>query len=453
MTVIDTNFPKTRIPAGLVAPTTMAESGTESLQKGIIHTDISPRTARWMTILFLVGIGAVALLQLANEVRKHRPIQELDIARPPVHAMKLAAHGDVRDSARTLKHWLTKDNLSKFEDGLKENSILRQKIQPRMELAVAKYLGFGSNMAILGHEGIGRLNGWIFYQLGNDYVAGPGFLEPWFIHHRERGLFDDGENNVNADPRKAIIAFHQDCQAAGVHLIFMPVPVKQMLQPAEMSGRLDFDREIPPPNNADYARFISDLKAAGVDVFDPTPPTLKPDDPARYLEQDTHWTPEFMEESAKALVEHLRGSIPLPPPAQRFAPRVVEEQVSNIGDIVRTLKLPGQQKLFTPKTVMLHRVVDWQSDESADVLFLGDSFCNIYSDPQMHWGESAGLAQQVSRYLARPLDVIAINGQSASEVRSKLAQRDHPLQGKKVVVWEVAMHELSASNWPVIRIK
>lgn len=446
MTAIIAKPIERQAPAG---PTTMPASGTESLQKGIIHTDVAPRTAKMMTWLFLTAIMLVPAAQLGVELLKHRPKQEFDILRPPVHALKELAHAQPRQAAHTLRAWLHKENLTRYEDALKENSALRHLFQPRMQLAVSKYLGFGNNLALLGHESM-RPNGWLFYQLGNDYVAGPGFLEPWFIHHRERQMFDDGEDQVNADPRKAIIAFHEDCKAAGVHLVYVPIPVKQMLQPGELSRRSRVDRSIRTPNNIDYPRFLADLRAAGVDVFDPTPPTISPDDPDRFLEQDTHWTPQYMEQVAQGVADHVKGLLPASSPREW---KIQEEQVARVGDIVDTLKLPPTQKLFLPQQVTVHRLLDWKPDPTSDLLVLGDSFSNIYSAPQMEWGQDAGFPEQISRFLHRPVDVIAINGEAAREVRRRLAERPQPLAGKKVIVWEIAMHELSVSNWPVVRIR
>ena len=57
---------------------------------------------------------------------------------------------------------------------------------------------------------------------------------------------------------------------------------------------------------------------------------------------------------------------------------------------------------------------------------------------------------QVANLLKRPVDMLLKNGAAASELREELAGRTEPLKGKKVVIWQVAMHELSCSNWKVI---
>jgi hypothetical protein len=461
MTVLDNpirttaTLPPTIVPA---ESTTMSFSGLESLKKGLIHTDISPHVARWMVGLFIAGLVIVPFVQLIAEiVSPHRYVQELDLVRPPVRAAKEIAHGQVRPGLHELRAWLTKENLSKFEDNLKEKSIFRHVIQPRVQLAITKYGGFGNDGAVVARDNFFKPNGWLFYQLGIDYLAGPGLLDPNFMKHREQKMFDDGEEDVCADPRKAIIQFHKDCQAVGAHLVFVPVPVKPAIQPAELEGR-ELTSSRPVANNRDYDRFIADLRAAGVDVFDEfAPKTVQPDQEPLFLEQDTHWTPQWMESVAAQLADHIKRQVNLPPATgYPFSVTLEETTAARVGDIVDTLHLPGNQKLFQPQQVTIHRILDantrqprsWRED--SDVLFIGDSFSNIYTAQQMGWGDSAGFPYQLSRHLGRDLDVLIKNGGAASELREKLAERAQPLKGKRLVIWEVAAHELTASNWKVI---
>src|SRR5258707_739791 len=117
MTVLDNPIrTTTRPPTTKIAEsTTMSFSGMESLQKGIIHTDISPALARWMVFLFLGGLAIVPLVQLMSELRPGHHVQELDLLRPPAHAVRDLAHGHARVAFRELRDWLHKDNLAKFE--------------------------------------------------------------------------------------------------------------------------------------------------------------------------------------------------------------------------------------------------------------------------------------------------------------------------------------------------
>ena len=440
-------------PINEAATTTMVAAGAESLRKGLIHTAVRPIVAKTMIALFVIGIAMVPLLQLGVELVHRRGVRELDVVRPPVRAGLLAIKWHPRQAVRTLRHWLTRQNLADYEDTLAQDSAVRRRVQPRVQEALCRYLGFGNTMSFVAPRG------WLFYSLGLDYLSGPGFLEAHAISKREQAFYDDGETEIGADPRPAIIRFHRDLQAAGVHLVFVPIPVKQMIQPGQMGSRLAFDRPIATPNNPDYARFIGDLRKAGVDVFDPTPAKLLPGERPRYLPQDTHWTPQWMEEVAGKLVEHINRTVALGPAPRETNWAVRAEMAARVGDIAETLSLRAGQTLFRPQTAQLKRVVDartgedWQPREDADVVFIGDSFSNIYSSEEMGFGVGAGFPQQVSRLLGRDLDMIVINGGAASDAREELARRPRPLVGKKLVIWEVSMHELTSSNWRVIPVR
>jgi alginate O-acetyltransferase complex protein AlgJ len=123
------------------------------------------------------------------------------------------------------------------------------------------------------------------------------------------------------------------------------------------------------------------------------------------------------------------------------------------------LKLPDEQTLFRPQTITIEQVQDqngepWQPDPQADVLLLGDSFANVFSEGAMGWGESAGLAPHLSLALQRDVDVIAQNDSGAYATRQALAREldagEDRLQGKRVVIWEFAARELSVGNWKKI---
>ncbi len=96
----------------------------------------------------------------------------------------------------------------------------------------------------------------------------------------------------------------------------------------------------------------------------------------------------------------------------------------------------------------------WRPDPAAEVLLLGDSFANIYSLEMMNWGSAAGLAEQLSFALNRPVDAILRNDDGAyatrEMLRRELAQGEDRLAGKKVVVWEFAARELAAGDWRLL---
>jgi alginate O-acetyltransferase complex protein AlgJ len=88
------------------------------------------------------------------------------------------------------------------------------------------------------------------------------------------------------------------------------------------------------------------------------------------------------------------------------------------------------------------------------VLLLGDSFSNIFSLEAMGWGTAAGLAEQLSFALGRPIDRLVQNDNGAFATREALARdlargRDR-LAGKLVVIYQFATRELTEGDWRLI---
>jgi len=86
---------------------------------------------------------------------------------------------------------------------------------------------------------------------------------------------------------------------------------------------------------------------------------------------------------------------------------------------------------------------------------LGDSFTNIYSDPSLKWGESAGLAEHLAYHLQTGVDVIALNDGGVNGCRQQLARRPAMLAGKRLVIWQFATRDftLKAGEWKKIPVR
>jgi len=96
----------------------------------------------------------------------------------------------------------------------------------------------------------------------------------------------------------------------------------------------------------------------------------------------------------------------------------------------------------------------WRPDPAAEVLVLGDSFANIYSLEEMNWGRAAGMVEQLSLALNRPVDAILRNDNGAHASRETLSRElvrgKDRLAGKKVVVWQFAARELAVGDWKLL---
>jgi hypothetical protein len=420
--------PAPRLPSPAhVAPVTSRGGGPTDpshdaeLRRGIIHTQVSRGTAALLVGAFVLLIAGVPITQAILDRVHDEDSMLLDV----------------------FKRAPTRANLKQYEDDLEKGSSFKEAVQPRLQQTLTRWGGVGNKRAVIGKKG------WLFYQPGVLSVAGPGFLDPAGQRVRQQAALDDGEA-VTPDARPAVLAFDRALAARGIRLVLFPVPDKAALQPAELHGRGQ-----TLGLNPDYPRFLAELRAAGVLVFDPTPQRLTPGE-IRFLTQDTHWTPAWMEAVAAELAAFVRQAVTLPPPASPPHWQTTLLPISRVGDIVDMLKLPEGQRLFAPQEVMLRQVQDdkggpWQPSARGDVLLMGDSFTNVFSAPAMGWGESAGLGPHLALALGREIDVIAQNDSGAWATRKLLSEAlaagEDRLAGKKVVIWELASRELAVGDF------
>jgi hypothetical protein len=406
-------------------------SHDEELRRGILRTRISRRLAWTLVIVFL---GIIYTLPLAQAVMEKLRDEESML-------------GDL------FTRVPTRETLLQYEHDLEGASYAKEFVQPRLQEALTRWGRVGNKKAIVGQAG------WLYYQPGVLYVGGPGFLDHELQQTRIKAALDAGEVAVHPDPRPAVLEFARALERRGIRLVLFPVPDKATVQPLELHGRRGEGDRVPAASNLDHARFVAEMRQSGVLVFDATPPQLRPGEPARFLVQDTHWTPAWMEEVAGQLAAFVRAQIPLPPaPAPGW--KVAPLSVSRVGDVVDMLKLPEGQTVFAPATLRVNQVQGpdgqpWQPKETADVLLLGDSFTNVFSAPSMGWGEAAGLAPHLARALGREIDLIAQNDSGAFATRKLLSEAlgagEDRLAGKKVVIWELAARELAAGDWKPFR--
>jgi len=401
--------------------------GKDELRQGVIHTEVSPAVARVMIGVFLAIVFGIPVHQMCVDL--------LNRQRPS--AQNLFANG----------RFPTRSDLRQFEDAIQEQSSAIRFCQPRFGELITAWGGFGSTNIVVGRHG------WLFYRPGIDSVTGSGFLDPQTLRRRTRNWRDAAATEaVVPDPRPAILQFKRQVEAAGARLILLPIPDKASLQGSELSTRIGTGS---PAQNPSFTRFIEELRAAGVEVLGPSPTLIRPGE-IRYLAQDTHWTPQWMDEVSNALAQRVRPH--LDQDVARLL-RLEPTAVQGVGDLTEMLRLTERQRLFPPQSVTIQRVLDssgerLRPDPQSQVLLLGDSFTNIYSAKPMGWGDGAGLAEHLSYHLGRPIDWIARNDAGAHATREmlagQLAQGKNRLAGKKVVIWQFAARELALGDWRMV---
>ena len=334
-----------------------------------------------------------------------------------------------------------------IEDRLAEDSVLGRRVRPFVQAMLTGWLGAGTTQVEVG------IDGWLFYRPDIDHVVGPGFLSSRVLARRaaERDTLSPGRQ---PDPRPALVGLHEQLDGLGVRLIVVPTPVKPSADPRRV-GAGGFESE--PVMNRSYRRFVRELDAAGVSVFDVSR-TLSALRRAGagplYLATDTHWRPETMQRTAAHLAAFLEREVQLSEPTGGYRRR--RREVTNQGDTARLLDLGPRQSDYPPETVSVDRIETaeggaWAPDRSAEVLLLGDSFTNVYSLPSLGWGDSAGLAEQLSFALGRAVDRMSQNDAGALAPRrllaTEVARDPGRLARTRVVVYQFAARELSNGDW------
>ena len=410
----------------------------------MLHTSFSPATRALSIAFFLSTIALVPLLQIfaeTNYFRANGRFPMFDLLKIAPTWKQISAVRRFSNFWNLLPHSV---EIKAREKTLERDSIVSQALLPRMQTLLTGAFGAGNEQVYIGREG------WLFYRPDVDYVIGAPFLAPAQLRARRLAA------NVQPDPLRAIFQFRDQLAARGIELIVMPLPVKPQIESEMLAGAHG------ALQNASFDHWKHRLEADGIRVFDPVPllgakKSAAPETPL-YLRTDSHWTPATME----LIAESLAQFIALPSSARAAVLNLVSKSVVATGDISAMLKLPADQRVVAPEEATIHEIsranAQWRPSTDADVLLLGDSFANIYSLAGMGWGESAGLAEHLSRALGgRPLDCIVRNSDGAFATREilqhELARGRDRLAGKKVVIWEFAARELSVGDWKLLDLK
>jgi hypothetical protein len=410
------------------------------------HTHVSPRVAGAMVVWFLLMLAVLPLFEVTRgggDAWSHLP----GLKPGPSRGEEQGLWNTVVTANRGVL-----EGLSGFEAALEDQSAVGRALRPRTQLALSRWLGAGNERVYVGREG------WLFYRPDVEYVTGRGFLEQRVMDRRVAAA-SEYENPPQPDPRPAILQFKRDLDARGITLVLMPTPVKPTMHPGDLARRYTAD---VAAHNPSYHAFVNEMRQQDVLVFDPfidLARTRSAGTPL-YLTTDTHWRPETMQRVAESLAAFLQQHAALPSMPSRGYTAAARE-ARQIGDTAAMLDLPPDQTLYSPERVTLRFVMDaagdpWQSSRDADILVLGDSFTNMYSLATMGWGEAAGLVEQLSYTLQRPIDRIVQNDQAAHATRELLLREieggSGRLTGKRVVIWQFAARELSSGDWKVVTI-
>jgi alginate O-acetyltransferase complex protein AlgJ len=419
----------------------LLEHREEQARREVGVTAVARPVAAALVALFLMTIASGAALQLLAPSGAAGLAKAFGtFTRQAAGAFEVAARQGFFAGNRA-----THRAIDELETTIEEQSRLREMLQPNVQYLLSSKLGVGNEQVYLGSGE--RL----YFRPGVDYVTGPPFLSPRVLERRALGG-DEWTLPPHPDPLPAIRGWAEALAERGIRLLLVPTPVKASIEPDGLAGELT----VPPAwQNPSYEAWVAAATEAGAQVFDPAPLLIASlEQGAAFLRADTHWRPEVVERVGEALAREIEGSVDLGPASASYRRQAVT--VSNRGDLYDLLGVPPLLALVQPEEVTIRRVVDrarrlWRPDANAEILLLGDSFTNVYSMPELGWGEGAGLAEQLAANLGRPVDKIAVNAGGAYGARERLigelaAGRDR-LAGKKIVVWQFAQRELAVGDW------
>jgi len=403
-------------------------------------TTFSPGVRSALAFVFLALIVAVPVYETVQDVIANRTRARL--LREGVPAADLP---DKRLGIAALWLYLPLPKpreLRALEDDLLLTSAARVDLQPWPQSAMAA-LGVGNRRVVFG------LNGWLHYVDGVEYAIGPGFLTTGHLDAaRAEGL--------EGDPRPAIIQLHRELQAAGVDLIVLPLPDKATIVPGTLARQLEGTFGL---QNRSWETFVAEMRGAGVHLLDLTRPMADAEaaGTAQFMRADTHWTPAGIDVSAKAVAAMLTGELRMAIGSERYrrADVATERQTA---DLLELMDLPPSQlRRLGRESFVLHQVMDgngrlWRSTPGSEILLIGDSFTEALSSESA--SQAAGLAEQISYYMRRPLERRASHKFSPFDVRTLLgtsrAEVRRAATARRVVIWEFAGRKLAYGDWPLL---
>ena len=407
------------------------------------QTEVSRPVALTLVVVFVAIIAAVPITQAWMD---HRvlPVALNATATAPTRV------GGPSPIARVIKgNRQVLAAIQRFTDRLDTDSLLARHLRPAVQLLLTERFGSGNERVYTGRDD------WLYYASDVQHVVGRGFLDRGQLARRAAGG-DSLSEAAAPDPRPALRAFNDALARRGITLVLLPTPVKPSIRPEQ----LGLEASVAPVRNVSFSQFAEEMRAAEIVLFDPAP--LLADlgalgDPV-YLARDTHWRPDAVVAVAQELARFLERETQLPEqePVSLDTRRV---RVSDRGDIVGLLDLPAKWSPYPSETVEVRQILTadgrpWRPNPTADVLLLGDSFANIFSLEAMGWGTAAGLAEQLSFALGRPVDRLVQNANGAFASREALARelargRDR-LAGKRAVVYQFATRELTHGDWRLV---
>ena len=266
---------------------------------------------------------------------------------PPVHQLctELIKTGRWRflDLFETVP---THASLRQFEETLAKDSVLGTSARQFYRKLLMRSLGQGNEKIVAGRDGF------LFYVQEVEMVAGPGILSR---HASKVRGTDAGVKHDRTDPVQAIVDFDRQLRSTGIHLIFMPLPLKPFIYPEQVWS--DYPAPAGPAWNRDRAPSKTSSRRPGSmfwisrTIFG----TPSRSGPRAFF---SSWTRtgrlSGLGVAADRLARHVSPFLP-EPGNLHFETRKLS--VTNYGDLLRILEIEPSSGVFTPQTVEIDQIL------------------------------------------------------------------------------------------------
>lgn len=403
------------------------------------------RVVAWVSILLFLLICLIPPVWRNFSEKDWRPVIEFFRIRSTLSKEHLTSQKAV-DPSVTRDSPNLRDHLISFESRL-EKAKFRDLGVDTYQGLVTKFLKEGNRKVFIGK------NNTLFYRPSIEALTGYGPIKS-----EPDTVAKDPNRPDWVSPKEVILGFKDQLEERGIDLLLVPVPVKAMIYPELIGG----NKKSKPLQHKDAKLMYDELRSDGVEVLDLSDQFWawkNEEEKGLFLKQDTHWTTETMQKVAKEISKRVLVDNELLSGESKFQSTLQNRTGSHYGDLVGMLG--GDEKVdgFGAESQLLETVLDASTGDGVElnrkspIVLLGDSFVNIFHDPTLGFGDTeggflhAGLAQHLMSELGVQLDVHAINGSGATEVRAEFARRpDDEVRGKKLVIWALAARDILMSE-------
>lgn len=228
---------------------------------------------------------------------------------------------------------------------------------------------------------------------------------------REGWLYDAAEldritrADVSGGLEQHLLSLQARLSENDAYLLVVPVPGKLALHPEPVLPA----KYAAPFQPHGLRAALERLSAAGIQILDPAAVLweMRRRQPL-YFQQDSHWTPEAMKETALRVARQVRQQWPRLAGDETPLVNVTILERADIGDLVRGLAVEGTG-LFAEESATLVSFTGLDARPDSPILVVGGSLCRVFDDPALSFGHAgarpqrAGFIQQLSALLARPL--------------------------------------------------